>query len=54
MCEKDHIRPPSKITLKIQWIPYTYTHLEGAAATSVAHKHHHRSKCVHPLWYLKL
>ena len=41
LCEKTKIRPPSKVTMKIQWIPYTYAdHETGAHAGDKKHKHH--------------
>lgn len=41
MCEKTNIRPPSKVTMKIEWIPYTYAdHDHGHAADEKKHKHH--------------
>ena len=42
MCEKDHIVPPSTLTLKLQWIPFTYP-VEGDGKYQ---KHQHHSKCV--------
>ena len=46
MCEKLNIRPPSKVTLKIQWIPYTYAeHESGGAGSDKKHKHHKCAAC---------
>ena len=46
MCEKLNIRPPSKATLKIQWIPYTYAeHDAGHAGGDKKHKHHKCDAC---------
>ena len=40
LCEKTKIRPPSKVTMKIQWIPYTYADHETGHAGDKKHKHH--------------
>ena len=39
MCEKTNIRPPSKATMKIQWIPYMYAD-DGSNAGADKKKHH--------------
>jgi len=40
LCEKTKIHPPSKVTMKIQWIPYTYADHETGHAGDKKHKHH--------------
>ena len=44
MCEKTNIRPPSKATMKIQWIPYMYAD-DGSGAHAGSDKKHKHHKC---------
>ncbi len=49
MCNVRKVRPPATLTLKIQWVPYTYRQTGGEAAADA--KHHGR---LHGLFHHKV
>jgi hypothetical protein len=55
VCDARKVAPPAMITLKVQWIPFTYRQTDAEAAVD---QHHHgrlhglfHHKVCHPLHY---